>query len=742
MSPQYTELWKLNSRHLHTRSVLYILAVQGKKYLNTFIVTNANDCPNILSHGATFRMGVLVPNYTEENVVKQGDKETGTSNVFQILQDLWIKQYQGNSEPKAYQPSTTFTTSTTKQPKVSKTHGTASQKAGTTIYTDNMSQTPTPCRTMPPPKTKTSHSTRQSIQEIHQNSSHSGPPTCCMHVHQLQSQICKLGKPPALKEVKHPYKGRTSVSRFPLAKQGISSQDSSYFEGIGHFTRDSCKFHLKSDPQPMRHASEEVNAEKVNTHWVHSYRMEHAEHFPAPMEMCMDDHLTQTTERTQWQHHQDIRHAEFPPDMENIPVFLGNQSQQGNEKIMDTGTFALGNTILNRYPTLSTHTHHEMESSNLEAFPSFNFYADATPQMETSRKGPGADSTPSGKDTTVTSSWVTPMDPMDDIQPPTRKCISPTSVHFQDSLSNKSDQLLKSKAQGNWLTGLSHQFNTDFLCDEKRNDRDLHRSWNDREQLSNTTLNTTSMTTIQHLMSEHCCGSISNRSTRQRRIQHRRSTSQDPQATITQTSCVTEKADRQIFKSLGPTRNFYTTDPYSLIRDTRSYQQHTKKSTFFQDHWRQWHTDTDTQRKKPPSFRTIRTPTAWWLRSSEVQKFNTGPATETRIQPIHRNRKSLSFKPHLLIMMIETLSGTILLRNFHLTLSTRQNQILPLFLILYFRKKGGNRRRCSCTCRRCTCTCTYTTCTCTHTGDSQRMTTHSRNKEVHTQELWEASQCI
>ena len=89
------------------------------------------------------------------------------------------------------------------------------------------------------------------------------------------------------------------------------------------------------------------------------------------------------------------------------------------------------------------------------------------------------------------------MDPMDDIQPPTRKCIPPTSVHFQHSLSNKSDRLLKSKVQGNQLTGLSHQFNTDFLCDEKRNDRDLHRSWNDREQLSNTTLNTTSMTTIQ-----------------------------------------------------------------------------------------------------------------------------------------------------------------------------------------------------------------------------------------------------
>ena len=182
--------------------------------------------------------------------------------------------------------------------------------------------------------------------------------------------------------------------------------------------------------------------------------------------------------------------------MENTPVFLGNQSQQGNEKIMDTGTFTLGNTILNRYPAISTHTHHGMEKSNMEAFPSFNFYADATPQMETSREGPRADSTPSGKDTTVTSSRVTPMDPMDDIQPPTRKCISQTSVHFQDSLSNKSDRLLKSKVQGNQLTGLSHQFNTDFLCDEKKNDRDRHRSWNEREQLSNTTLNTTSKNTM------------------------------------------------------------------------------------------------------------------------------------------------------------------------------------------------------------------------------------------------------
>ena len=153
------------------------------------------------------------------------------------------------------------------------------------------------------------------------------------------------------------------------------------------------------------------------------------------------------------------------PDMENTPVFLGNQSQQGKEKNMDTGTFTIENIILNRHPALSAHTHHGMENSNMEALPCFNFNADATPQMETSKKGPGAD----GRDTTITSSQATPMDhPMDNIQPPTRKCISTMNVHSQDSHSNKSDQLKKSEVQGNRLTGLSHQFNTDFPCNEKR----------------------------------------------------------------------------------------------------------------------------------------------------------------------------------------------------------------------------------------------------------------------------------
>ena len=105
------------------------LEFRGEKYLNTFIVTNVNDCPNLLSYGATFRMGELLPNYPEENVVngdnvpnfskmnggKTGDStshgtshgmqngisyvNTGngtasgtldsTSNMLQILDDMW-----------------------------------------------------------------------------------------------------------------------------------------------------------------------------------------------------------------------------------------------------------------------------------------------------------------------------------------------------------------------------------------------------------------------------------------------------------------------------------------------------------------------------------------------------------------------------------------------------------------------------------------------------------------------------
>ena len=210
-------------------------------------------------------MGVLLSNYPEENVVK-GDKvpnfkigtPTSASNVFQILQDLRLKQYQGNSEPKAYQPSTTCTTTTAKQPKVSMTYGTASQKAGMATNIDNMSQSSTPCRTMPPPNTNTSYSTKRPTSERHQSYSQNGHSPCCMHVHQPQSQVYKPGESLALRKVKHPHNGRTSVNRFPLTKQDILSQYSGCFEGIGRFPGDPYKFHLKPDHKPARHAPRKV----------------------------------------------------------------------------------------------------------------------------------------------------------------------------------------------------------------------------------------------------------------------------------------------------------------------------------------------------------------------------------------------------------------------------------------------------------------------------------------------------
>ena len=321
-------------------------------------------------------------------------------------------------------------TGTTRQPKVSKTHETASQKAGAV----NMSQILTPYRTMQPPKTRTkanSHSTRRPASGTHQFHSHSGPPTCCMHVHQQPSQTCKTGKPPALREVKHPHRDRTSVSRSPSTEQEVLSQFSSYSEEIEHFTRDLCKPHLKSCLQSTKHApkKQEVN---TCTNYEHSYRMEHAEHFSAPMEMCMDDHLTQTTERIQRQHLQDktyeqnclthniltdftSSHADFPPGMENTPSFLGkqflqgketitrpdmekmpvllwNQSIQGNEKNVDICTFLSGSTTPSRHSMLSTLTHPrrvpqsfqqlEMESSNMMALPCFNHNAEVTTHME------------------------------------------------------------------------------------------------------------------------------------------------------------------------------------------------------------------------------------------------------------------------------------------------------------------------------------------------------------------------
>ena len=86
--------------------------------------------------------------------------------------------------------------------------------------------------------------------QVPQDTSHNTHLESCMHVYQPVSQVCKPGESLALRKVKHPLNGRTSVSRLPLTKQDILSQYSGCFEGIGPFPGDPYKFHLKPDHKP------------------------------------------------------------------------------------------------------------------------------------------------------------------------------------------------------------------------------------------------------------------------------------------------------------------------------------------------------------------------------------------------------------------------------------------------------------------------------------------------------------
>ena len=92
---------------------------------------------------------------------------------------------------------------------------------------------------------------------------------------------------------------------------------------------------------------------KITAKFPSRDKVEHAGHLPTSMEMCMDDHLTLIIEKIQQKQFQGktseqscsihsisphsqkntfASHVEFPPGMESIPIFLGNQFLQGNEK--------------------------------------------------------------------------------------------------------------------------------------------------------------------------------------------------------------------------------------------------------------------------------------------------------------------------------------------------------------------------------------------------------------------------
>ena len=179
-------------------------------------------------------MGVLLPNYPEENIVKGENvpnfkvntgTSDGTSKVFQILQDLQLKQYQyqynSNTVPNMLH----------------------------TMNTAQMAQLVTSFRTSTPSAPATTDTTTKQVDpvHVHENTSWIGPPAHCAHVHESIIQVCKPGELLALRKVKHPHNGRTSVNRLPLMKQDILSHYSGCFEGIGRFPGDPYKFHLKPE---------------------------------------------------------------------------------------------------------------------------------------------------------------------------------------------------------------------------------------------------------------------------------------------------------------------------------------------------------------------------------------------------------------------------------------------------------------------------------------------------------------
>ena len=160
-----------------------------------------------------------------------------------------------------------------------------------TVPTMNTAQMETSFRTTTP---STPAMTAKQIDPVHlhKNTSQSGPWAHCAHVHKSTKQVCRPGESLALRKVKHPHNGRTSVNRLPLTKQDILSHCSGCFEDIGCFPGELYKFHLKPEHKPARHAprkvpihletafKEEIKCqvklgilEEVNEHtdWVNSY---------------------------------------------------------------------------------------------------------------------------------------------------------------------------------------------------------------------------------------------------------------------------------------------------------------------------------------------------------------------------------------------------------------------------------------------------------------------------------------
>ena len=101
------------------------------------------------------------------------------------------------------------------------------EKCSSTSHTvQNMAQLITSFRTTTPSTAMTGRMTTKQVNpvQVHPETSCKALLEHCVHVHQPTVQVCKPGELLALRKVKHPHNGRTSVNRLPLTKQDILSQ--------------------------------------------------------------------------------------------------------------------------------------------------------------------------------------------------------------------------------------------------------------------------------------------------------------------------------------------------------------------------------------------------------------------------------------------------------------------------------------------------------------------------------------
>ena len=117
----------------------------------------------------------------------------GTLKVFQILNDIQKRQgavqckYKYSTIPTVLESASPFRTTTPSAP----ASLTATAKQANPVHVSTWET---------------------------QNTSWSGPPAPCAHVHKPMPQVLKPGDSLALKKVQHPQNGRTSVNRLPLMK--------------------------------------------------------------------------------------------------------------------------------------------------------------------------------------------------------------------------------------------------------------------------------------------------------------------------------------------------------------------------------------------------------------------------------------------------------------------------------------------------------------------------------------------